>query len=713
MTEEQLNLLEELKQTEEYSSAILGTYSFGGDFFEDEVLTRLQRLGIRNTTVLTDTEEYKTTDDLGHAGTKYYLDHVRCPQRFHPKFVLLLGHRRGYCLVGSANLTAAGWQHNAELMTEFKYTDAEDDAATAAIFSQLVEFIDGITTTERVPSDKTQTAIEEAKRDAPWLDDASGTSAERSVALLNNLSRPLLKQVSDRIPHQQVDEIEVISPFFSGDDKQVIQSLCEFSPDRLILNIQPDRVQGFDAAAIIDELPKNTDLTVQAITVGDDETRYLHGKLLLFRGTENVWSLYGSPNLTTSALGLPATAGNIELAVLRHESKSDYFDYLLDESVIDRSPIDPTSVAYERYETRDDQPSPTALTLSAAHLETDGSLLLRVDDRVGDSVTVHLENPRTETVLDIPIPDVTVVDGTITIADERVPTFCDGATRVWLTAHLDDDQDSDARWIARSSLESTPRTSEVKQIEESKGRHGLVDLLNRLEGIHAMYDFLDGFNLGQGDIVIDTGGGGGGSGTRDGMGGGGMDERTVSEYRDIFKTKVERFHSNLESATADRDLDETWQEHFSEVLNLFIGGCKLTFWWVERDSHASLNLRYARLAMEDLRDFLRWIRVQEDTEAIHAFEREERLFEHAAIIAYYLDQLLKRNRDIDGADVKVYDIFRGTMQSFLQTCASTRSDPIPNGDALSECLTEYSGLKTRPPSVGKVQSFCKQFFDEE
>ena len=63
MTEEQLNLLEELKQTEEYSSAILGTYSFGGDFFEDEVLTRLQRLGIRNTTVLTDTEEYKTTDN--------------------------------------------------------------------------------------------------------------------------------------------------------------------------------------------------------------------------------------------------------------------------------------------------------------------------------------------------------------------------------------------------------------------------------------------------------------------------------------------------------------------------------------------------------------------------------------------------------------------------------------------------------------------------
>lgn len=712
MTEEQLNLLDALKQKDEYSSAILGTYSFGGDFFESEVLPRLQSLGIRNTTVLTDTEEYKSTDDLKHAGNKYYLDHVRCPQTFHPKFVLLLGHRRGYCLVGSANLSAAGWQHNAELMTEFKYSDTDSDATTAAVFGQLVEFIDGITNESRVPSEKTQTAIEEAMRDAPWLEEASKANDDSTLALLDNLTDPLIDQVAKRIPQQDVEEIEVISPFFSGDDIQIIQSICQFNPDRLILNIQPNRVQGFDATAVIDTLPESTELTVQAITVGEDENRYLHGKLLMLRGTEGVWSLYGSPNLTTSALALPATAGNTELAVLRHETRADYLDYLFDDSIIDRSIIDPTSVSYESYDTQDDEPSTETLNLTAAHLETDGSLILNVDSLSPENITVHLLKPQSETALDISSMPVEGVKGKLEIQDERIPTFCDGATQVRLTVHMEgEDKRTDARWIARPSLEVTPRTSEVKQIEASNGRNGLIDLLNRLEGIHAMYDFLDGFDFGRGNIRINDGGGGGG-GDSDGLGGGGMKERPVTENNEVFKNKVEAFHANLESAIRELESEKTWQSQFAETIDLFVGGSKFTFWLVERDSKASHNLRYIRLSMENLRGFIIRIRRREGTEIVHEFEREQRLLEHTTIVAYYLDQFLKRTKDIDGADAKVYPAFQKTIESLIQTCAANRSNPILSDEVLADCLDEYTGLKTRTPSTRKIKKFCEQFPDE-
>lgn len=712
MTEEQLNLLDALKQTDEYSSAILGTYSFRGEFFETEVLPRLQSLGVKNTTVLTDTEKYKNTDDLVHAGNKYYLDHVRCPQTFHPKFLLLLGHRRGYCLVGSANLSAAGWQHNAELMTEFKYNDADSDAETAAVFDQLAGFIDGITTNSRVPSDKTQGAIEEAMRDAPWLEEASSTHDASNVALIDNLSTPIIDQVSERIPQQDITEIEVISPYFSGNDIQVIQSLCQLNPDRLILNVQQNRVQGFDATAIIDAVPNSTELTVQAITVGEDENRLIHGKLVMLRGTEDVWSLYGSPNLTTAALALPATAGNIELAVLRHETRPDYFDYLLDDSVINRSIVDPTAISYEPYDTLDDETSSETLNLSAAHLETDGLLILGVDDFTAERITIHLEKQQAETALDISKTAVEVVDGTLEIQDERIPTFCDGATQVWLTLHVEgEEQHTDSRWIARPSLEVTPRTSEVKQIEASKGRNGLIDLLNRLEGIHAMYDFLDGLDISHGDIDIDPGGGGGG-GNNDGVGGDGIDERTVTESNDVFKNKVEAFHTNLESATGELKSDKTWRSQLADVLDIFIGGSKFTFWWVERDSSASHNLIHVRLGMKDLSEFISRIRRQEGTKVVQEFEREQRLLEHIAIISYYLDQLLQKSKDIHGADAKVYAIFQESIKSLLQTCAANRSEPILSDEALSDCLDEYDGLETRTPSPSRVQAFCKQILYE-
>ena len=54
---ESIDLLDELKGESHYSSAILGTYTFDGEFFERKILPTIQSLNITNTVVLTDTHD--------------------------------------------------------------------------------------------------------------------------------------------------------------------------------------------------------------------------------------------------------------------------------------------------------------------------------------------------------------------------------------------------------------------------------------------------------------------------------------------------------------------------------------------------------------------------------------------------------------------------------------------------------------------------------
>ncbi|MDS0474359.1 hypothetical protein [Natrinema sp. 1APR25-10V2] len=719
-----LNPLETIRQADEYSSAILGTYQLDGEFFENDVLPSIQTLGVNHTVVLTDTNEYRTTDTLTHAGTQYYLDHVRCPGAFHPKFVLLLGHRRGLCLLGSGNLTAAGWQRNAELATTLTYTadeaaTSEDSDATPtaddpvnAAFTQLVEFIHGIMTTDRVPSEKTRTAVTEALRDAPWLSHTTASSASDSLQLLHNLQRPLLDQVFDQIPQEDIHDIEVISPFFSGTDTQVLTDLCRATPDQLTLNIQPDRVQGFDADALTTTVPADTDVTVNAVTAGDDTNRYLHAKLFVFRGTDDVWTLYGSPNLTTPALANSAAAGNIELAVLRHEPIPGYFEYLLDTSLLQRSPITPGSVTHRTYDPTDTDTEAT-LSLTGATLQTDGDLVLTIDTLSDEivTITVHLCHPRNDETLDLDVTVKHVEDGTIHVSDERIVAFHDSATQVWITVHTDDETlRTDRRWIASHTLMAQPRTSEIKQIKDSHGRSGLVNLLNRMEGLDVIYHFLDDLDIGSDDINPSIPGGTGTNGGDDDPGGSGMDDRNLPEFSDLLEEKVDAFHNRLETKVAEPKGDDTWANKFDQILNLFIGGAKLTLWWTERDPDASLHLRYIRLGMDKLSQFL--TRTRGVTE-IQDVERDRHLLEHVAIIAYHVNDLLVRTNRTDGADATVYKVFQRTIRSTLQTCAVSRSDPIPDTESLADCLEEYDGIKDRPPSPKRVQAFCKQFLSEK
>jgi len=139
MPTDQLAVLEELSGGELYSSAIFGTYTFDGEFFEEDVLPVLDQLDIANIVVLTDTKSYAEAEALTEAGQSYYLEHVRCPKIHHPKFSLLLGHDHGRMFLGSGNLTEDGWQRSGELMTVIDYPD--EQAETKPLFSSLRSFI--------------------------------------------------------------------------------------------------------------------------------------------------------------------------------------------------------------------------------------------------------------------------------------------------------------------------------------------------------------------------------------------------------------------------------------------------------------------------------------------------------------------------------------------------------------------------------------------
>jgi len=140
MYPEPVDLLRSIKREPPYSSAVFGTYQFEGRFFEKQVLSTTQDLGIANVAVLTDEQQYEGATDLHQAGKQYYFDRVHCPGIHHPKFALFLDHDRGLAMIGSANLTEKGWRKNGEIITLIRYDGENSLQRGKFVFAQLSQF---------------------------------------------------------------------------------------------------------------------------------------------------------------------------------------------------------------------------------------------------------------------------------------------------------------------------------------------------------------------------------------------------------------------------------------------------------------------------------------------------------------------------------------------------------------------------------------------
>lgn len=701
---EPIDLLTTLKDESLYSSAILGTYKFDGQFFEDKVLPTIQDLEITNIVVLTDSKEYETGREINRAGEWYYLDSIRVPGIFHPKFVLLLGHRRGTAMIGSANLTELGWRQNAELATIIKHVEEDPEHQNGDAFYQLKEFIQRISDPKYLASEKTRSAIDAAFQDAPWIPDNISNPSESNVRVIHNVDKSISDQVLEYI-NTDTHTIDILSPFFGETDVTPLEKLAETGCNELNIFLQPDDVRGFVSESVQQGLSDNLSKQIRKISMaGDDEDRYLHAKLIHGKGDSGTWTLFGSPNLTSAALIETANSGNLELGVIRQETNPEYFDYLLESSDIDISLINSEQIPHKPIE-RSSTESETDFQLFEAYIDEADNLQVSFEPTEFNRGILHLKRQSDSELFSKSFSDDR--NGTIQLEDDEIVDFCQSSTKVYLTLDADEGEiTSSERWLSLPTLGKKPRRGEIESIEASNGRYGLLDVLNRLEGMEAMYRFLEGIDFnkitsgkgGVGTVSINGGGEEGGAGIKD---------REFADYSELIEEKVEKFSDGLEDNEWPED-NQTWEDCLYNLFNLYLGGSKLTLWWIERDPAEKLRLRHIKKATETLQYSVTSMRGIEGEEFTYQVEEDLKLLEHTAIVCYFVNEIQIREGLSSGPNERVYEMFRETSRSALNTFGKARDNPIPSKELLESCLTEYNGIKkNRIPKPNSIRNFVR------
>src|SRR5690606_31776166 len=117
-----------------YHSSILSTFSVDPAFYDSSLQLRLRGMGCQNNLLIADSSMLNQSletipDAFQHAGRKYLVAPIVTTACFHPKLALRYGKAKARLIIGSANVTAAGWAGNLEMVSALTWQarDTGDD----------------------------------------------------------------------------------------------------------------------------------------------------------------------------------------------------------------------------------------------------------------------------------------------------------------------------------------------------------------------------------------------------------------------------------------------------------------------------------------------------------------------------------------------------------------------------------------------------------
>ena len=324
-----------------FDGAILSTFVFNTDYFEETLLRLLSRRSLSGETIVcVDSGSYKETisnEEVTprNAGKAYYLEPIRISNgRFHPKVYFFASEDRAAAFVGSANLTSAAFDQNQEVITKFEVENEEDGptgpeiVALGDIHEFYTHLIDhpvaeaiGVTATDKMKQLLETTAwITESEPDKRF---------EETTAVLHNLDTPLLDQIESRIEDrgEEIEHVDIIAPFY-GMSVSVPETLTRSGIHTRIWLQQNHTQVDLDAVQSWEQNHTNAEAVVY------DCNRYVHGKVLLIQTDTAAYCLAGSPNASQAAMLETVRTSNgyanIEVGVFRRHPESDHFAYLRD-----------------------------------------------------------------------------------------------------------------------------------------------------------------------------------------------------------------------------------------------------------------------------------------------------------------------------------------------------------------------------------------------
>ena len=308
-----------------FHSSILSTFSVDPAFYDASLQLRLRGLGCQNNLLQADATMLEQSleaipDAFANAGRKYLVVPVTTTSCFHPKLALRYGKAKARLIVGSANVTSAGWAGNLELVSTLSWQarDEDDDSKVhRTLFVRAHQWMSALI----APADDNKAAykLELIRSQSPWIDDnglegdspfdlSDGSQIDLLLsdpANANGLADRMLKLVDE-----PVERLTIISPYWD-DQLSALKRLnaAVGDPDLRIFLSQnahkPSRSSTFPVAAI-GKLALKFHPIGSAIESSD---RFLHAKMFLFHGSDHDFLFIGSANCTVAALGEPGKAG--------------------------------------------------------------------------------------------------------------------------------------------------------------------------------------------------------------------------------------------------------------------------------------------------------------------------------------------------------------------------------------------------------------------
>lgn len=336
----------------QWSSALILTFGADLGFFEAHLLSQLAAVPLR--IILADDERLnekfaeagETGQRLRRANRTYVAGAIRHPGSAHAKVILLTAEREGLLVIGSGNLGHSGYASPGELWSIFRYHD--DDRRHLSEFVAGRAFITQIGARGLLDPPVIE-LLQDVWGTAPWIPEAS----EASPIVHHNLDAPLIDQFASAID-EPVDELVMHAPFHDPDSAAVAALIRRLSPARVTMLVSMGT--SVDPQKLKRALRTATASATELIDVRDHPGTYIHAKWIHAIGATREVLLTGSANLSRAALLISASAGNIEVGVLRRGARGE-FDSLY--SHLNRQPANSASLGL-RYQGPDRSPKPDA-----------------------------------------------------------------------------------------------------------------------------------------------------------------------------------------------------------------------------------------------------------------------------------------------------------------------------------------------------------------
>lgn len=319
-----ISLLDELRKGG-YEASLITTFNAYLPFYEDVVLRRLVSAGVRHNVVMMDANQYArslASHPPRLAGRNYTLLPIKVGGAFHPKLLFLAGKNKGLILVGSHNLTLAGFGFNREL-TNLVRVENEDDVDGIALARDAWVEIDYWLEhfAKDVPGHLKQ-MVSRVRDFAPWINSAVGSNEDIRLLAGRPGAQPLWQQLSS-VVGAEAQNVSVTGAFFDRELQFIERVNQDLRPGTFTVAVDPHTVELPPKARA-----KSDVSFVSADTLGvdrekeADDGRYLHAKgILVEKKNGEVIFASGSANPSAPAWLSSDASGNVELMlVCRGES---------------------------------------------------------------------------------------------------------------------------------------------------------------------------------------------------------------------------------------------------------------------------------------------------------------------------------------------------------------------------------------------------------